>query len=541
MALPRAGNKRSRRRRILGRAGLGGAAFGGLLGTSGATAWYQLFRRPLPKTRGSVTVKGLERPVEIRRDRWGVPHIGAESKLDLWFGQGFCHGQDRLWQLDLYRRSSSGRLSEIAGEAGLPVDRLVRTLGFRRKAEAEEAALDPELRAELDAYSAGVNAAVGAGRALPSEFQLLRIGFEPWRPADMLTAIKLLAFGLSTNWERELLRAEMARELGPDLTAILDPVYPRGHPVALRPGKGFDGDGLELVEQLDRLKGQLGLAVEASGSNNWAICTERSESGGALLAGDPHLPPSMPGIWYQVSLEVGERYARGASLPGTPGIFMGHNNDVGWTFTNTMADVQDLYVERIDGERYERDGEWIELETVIEEIEVKGRPEPEQLEVRLTDHGPIVTDVLGSDDDEPLALRFAALDFAGITSAQTGTLEPTTGAELVDVCGAHTLPVSNLVWADRDGGIGYKTIGRIPVRPRRLPGSPEARVERRVRLGRLRPLRGDAGASRSQARIHRHRQQPDRAPRLPAPHHQRVPRRLPGAPDRAADRGARGA
>src|SRR5262249_5728866 len=154
------------------------------------------------------------------------------------------------------------------------------TLGFRRAAEREEAELEPAFRVELDAYCAGVNASVTAARALPSEFQVLRIGFEPWRPADMLTAIKLLAFGLSTNWERELLRAEMARELGPELTALLDPVYPRGHPLVVQPGRGFEGNGMALVDQLDRLKGQLGLAVEASGSNNWAVCGERSVSGG---------------------------------------------------------------------------------------------------------------------------------------------------------------------------------------------------------------------------------------------------------------------
>lgn len=457
----------------MGRAALGGAAFGGLLGTSGAGAWYQLFKRPLPRTRGSVTVDGIAGPVEIRRDRWGVPHIRAGTRTDLWFGQGFCHAQDRLWQLELYRRTSGGRVAEIAGEEGLGVDRLVRTLGFRDAAEREEAELEPGLRTELDAYSAGVNAAVASLRALPSEFQILRIGFDPWRPADMLTAIKLLAFGLSTNWERELLRADMARELGTELTALLDPVYPRGNPVAVRPGRGFEGDGMALVEQLDRLKGELGLAIEASGSNNWAVCGERSSTGGALLAGDPHLPPSMPGIWYQVSLESGGRFARGASLPGTPGIFMGHNNDVGWTFTNTMADVQDLYVERLDGDRYEHDGEWHELETRVEEIAVRGREESELLEVRSTRHGPIVNGVLNADESDPLALRFAAVDMPGITSAQVTVLDATDGESLVASCAAHTLPVSNLVWADRHGGIGYKTIGRIPIRRGDCPDLPK--------------------------------------------------------------------
>lgn len=418
-------------------------------------------------------MEGTSAPVEIRRDRWGVPHIRAQTKHDLWFGLGYCHGQDRLWQLELYRRMASGTIAEIAGEAGLAVDRLMRTLGFRRGAEREESELEPALRSELDAFCAGVNAAVATERTLPTEFQVLRIGFKPWRPADMLAAVKLLAFGLSTNWERELLRAEMARELGPELTARLDPTYPVGHPLATTPGEGFSGDGLALAEQLDRLREQLGLAVEASGSNNWALSPARSASEGALLAGDPHLPPSMPGIWYQASLELGERHARGASLPGAPGIWMGHNNDVGWTFTNAMADVQDLYLERVEDGRFEVDGEWEPLETVVEQIPVRGRSRPETLEVRSTRHGPIVNRALGVDDEEPLALRFAALELPGITTAQTDVLDPAGGPELLDVLAAHTLPVSNLVWADRHGGIGYKTIGRVPIRRGGCPDLPK--------------------------------------------------------------------
>jgi penicillin amidase len=180
----------------------------------------------------------------------------------------------------------------------------------------------------------------------------------------------------------------------------------------------------------------------------------------------------MPGIWYQVTLEMGERYARGASLPGTPGVFMGHNNDVGWTFTNTMADVQDLYLERVDRQAkvYERNGEQVPLETAVEEIPIRGEGEPERLEVPLTRHGPIVNSVLGADEEEPLALRFAALELPGITRAQVGTLEPRDGAELVELLEAHTLPVSNLVWADRYGAIGYKTVGRVP---RRRGGCPD--------------------------------------------------------------------
>jgi penicillin amidase len=340
-----------RQSRSLARAAaLGTGAFAGLVAGTGTGLWYLLMRRPLPRTRGSAAIEGLEGAVEIRRDRWGVPHVNATTRHDMWFGQGYCHGQDRLWQMELYRRTSAGRIAEVAGPEGLPADRLMRTLGFRRLAEREERELDPSLRAELDALCAGVNAAAEA-RSRPVELRALRLAFEPWRPADMLAATKLLAFGLSTNWERELLRAEMTRELGPERAARLDPTYPIGHPLATRPGAGFAGPGLRMAEQIDRVRKTLGLAVEASGSNNWAVSGARSESGSPLMAGDPHLPPSMPGIWYQMALRCDGREARGASLPGTPGIWIGHNNDVAWTLTNAMGDVMDLFVERVEDAR----------------------------------------------------------------------------------------------------------------------------------------------------------------------------------------------
>jgi penicillin amidase len=449
---------------------LGGAATA-LAAGAAIGLWWQLLRRPLPRTSGRLRLEGLEGPVEIRRDRWGVPHIRAGSRHDLWFGEGFCHGQDRLWQIDLYRRIGSGRLSEIAGRAGLEADRLMRTLGLRRAAEREAEALRPRLRSELEALCAGVNAAA-ADRPLPVEHQLLRLGFEPFSPADALTLTKLLSFGLSTNWERELLRAQMARELGAELAARLDPGYPRGNPVVVTPGVGWEGDGLGLAAQIAKLRGAIGLTAEATGSNNWAVAGSRSATGDPLLAGDPHLPPSMPGIVYQVGLYLGDRYCRGASLAGLPGVMMGQNNDVAWSFTNAMADVMDLFVERIDGDGYEFEGERRALALVEEEIAVKGESEPERVVVRETHHGPIVNGPLRADDAEPLALRFAVLDFPGITEANLSALDFASGPELVEALGEHSHPVSNLVWADRHGSIGYKTVGRIPVRPGRCPDLP---------------------------------------------------------------------
>src|SRR5689334_9290784 len=227
-----------------------------LVGGSAAGAWWHLFRRPLPKTEGRITVQGLEDGIEIARDRWGMPVIRAQSAADLWFGQGFCHGQDRLWQCEIHRRFTMGRVSEIAGDAALAVDKLMRTLGIYRVSLQEEAELEPDLRNLLDAYCAGLNEAARIAPAPPAELQLLRLEFEPWRPADMLAGGKLLSFGLSTNWERELLRADLVRELGEERAAKIDPTYPVGNPVALTPGLGFDGEGLRLGEQIGGVREQ---------------------------------------------------------------------------------------------------------------------------------------------------------------------------------------------------------------------------------------------------------------------------------------------
>lgn len=449
-------------------AGLIGTALGAL-GLGAAAGWWQLFRRPLPRVEGELRLEGLEAPVEIRRDRWGVPHIRARSEADLYYAQGFCHGQDRLWQIDLYRRIARGRLAEIAGRKALPCDRLIRTLGVYRRAEREAGAAAPEVARALEALAAGINAAAQAAEAPPVELQILRLEFEPWRPADTLATQKLLSLGLSTNWEHELLRAEMGRALGPELAARLDPTYPAGNPVTLEPG-GPGAPASELAGRIDALRRYLGLmAVEATGSNAWAVSGARSASGAPLLAGDPHLAPSMPGITYCNALQVGDRFVRGASFPGAPGVVFGQNNDVAWTFTNAMADTMDLFVERIEGDRYLFEGEWRELEQREEVIAVRGGP-PERLVVRETHHGPIVNASLGADEAEPLALSWASLHFPAVDRAQVSTLEVRNGRELVERLADLHMPVVNFVWADRHGSIGYKTAGKLPLR---RGGSPD--------------------------------------------------------------------
>ena len=458
-------------KRIAGAGLLGGLAGTALAAAGVGVAWHRLARRPLPKTEGTIELDGPEQPVRVRRDRWGVPHIEAATEADVYFAEGFCHGQDRLFQMDFYRRVVCGRLSEIAGPETLPVDRLMLTLVLRRAAARAAAALDPSVRATLDRFCAGVNASAATARALPFEMRLLRQRrFDPWAPVDILSLGKLLAFGLATNWERELMRSDMVRALGPERAARLDPTYPVGNPIASQ--EPWSGDGLSLVEQIDAMRRTIGFATEATGSNNWAVSGKLSATGSPLIAGDPHLSPSMPGIWYQVDLRVGERFVRGASLPGLPGVYMGQNNDVCWTFTNVMPDVQDLFVERVEGDSYRFEDELLPLEIREEEIRVKGRKQPEALTVRSTHHGPIVNGVLGADEAEPLALRWLTIDEPTVFAGMVELHDVENGAQLVERLRGHTAPTSNLIWADRDS-IGYKMIGRLPLRKGGCPDLPK--------------------------------------------------------------------
>jgi penicillin amidase len=450
----------------------------GALGAAGAGSvglWWRLLRRPLPKTRGRLGVPALDAPLTIERDRLGVPRVSARSLRDLAFGQGFCHGQDRLWQLEFYRRVASGRVSEFAGAEGLPIDRLMRTLGLRRVAEREEAELEDADREVLEAYARGVDAAVDASRALPLEFQLLRLAPEPWSPADSLAIGKVIALGFSTNMEAELLRADLVAAVGAERAARLEPRYPGGNPVVVDPGTGHPGDVLALAEQIAEVREAIGLSLEPAGSNNWAVSGERSVTGTPLLAGDPHITASIPDAWYTVELHSPGVDLWGASMPGFPGTLIGQSSHVAWSFTNVMADVQDLFVERIRDGEYLFQDEWLPVTVHREEIRVRGRSEPEILEVRETHHGPIVNDSLGAKADPPLALAWTAIRDTGhgiYTRLALDVGGMRTGAELVEGFRDYSVPCMNLVWADSSGAIGYKLVGKLPIRRGNCPDLP---------------------------------------------------------------------
>jgi penicillin amidase len=468
-----------------------------VIALAGAVAAGLAFlRRFLPQTEGSARVAGLHGPVEIVRDRWGVPHLYAEDEDDLFFAQGYVHAQDRLWQMELQRRMGSGRLSEVLGEVTLPVDRFTRTLGLNRAAEDELASLPAETSRALEAYAAGVNAWMRQRAGQWSlEFTLLRFSPQPWRPVDSLYWSKFMTLVLSGNWASETLRARLALKLGAALAADLEPAYPADNPTVasgpgLPPGAEPPPNGwrspavLEALKLVESLLGGAGprpqppappagsngsqsgvIRLNPGASNQWVVSGARTATGQPLLANDTHMSVAMPSIWYQVHLDGGRYHVAGVSLPGVPGVLVGHNQQCAWGLTTAWQDAQDLFIERINPANpaeYEFQGQWRPLQTAQEVIAVKGRAAPEVVEVRLTHHGPLVSELLG--ESTPLALRWVAQDPADMLGAVLGYNRAANWAEFRAALASWAAPAHNFVYADRDGHIAYLQAGWMPVR-----------------------------------------------------------------------------
>ncbi len=296
----------------------------------------------LPRHAGTFEVEGLSAPVTVRRDSYAIPFIDAANEHDGYFALGFVHAQDRLWQMELRRRVGAGRLAELVGAPGLEVDRFMRLLRLHPLAEAGLDALSPRARRLVGAYTAGVNAFLKTNwRPLPPEFWALWHRPEPWTDVDSIVWSKLMALDLAGNWRRELLRAQLLRELPLD-------TYRQLFPAEVHPDDATLAATRAVLEPLDlsRLATLVGPPAPAGhGSNGWVVDGTRTIEGGPLLANDPHLAFSVPGVWYLAGLRTPDLEVVGATLPGLPGFILGRTPDFAWGMTNTGSDVQDLIVE----------------------------------------------------------------------------------------------------------------------------------------------------------------------------------------------------
>ncbi len=437
-----------------------------------------LWRRPLPIINGRLKLRGLNAPVEIIRDKWGVPHIYAQNDEDVFFAQGFVHAQDRLWHMEMNRRLPAGRLSEIFGDLALSADTLMRRVGLQRAAKNDWMHASTETVAALNAYARGVNEFLNThSNKLPIEFTLLRYKPEPWRPLDSLAWIKMMAWGQGINWDGELLRAAILDKLGPERAAkLLGSDLADTNPIILNhtPIPGFE----RLVAELRDAKKFLNLSAPVGMSNNWVVDGAKSATQQPLLANDPHLPMQMPSLWYEAHLITPEWQAAGVTLPGVPLVVIGHNQDLAWGVTNAFVDTQDLYIEQFDAHdptRYRVNDGWETAQVTREEIRVKGRAQPHSVDVTITRHGPVMDDwQIHTGDAQPLrlALRWVGHDASRTLHAGLHLMRARNWSEFNAALRDWSEPALSFVYADRAGNIGYRLAGNTPLRKKGKGATP---------------------------------------------------------------------
>lgn len=428
-----------------------GAIFATMLLIAGWFA-YQ-FMGTGPQVAGSMKVEGADAPLRIVRDVHGVPHIFAQSEADAYFGLGFAQTQDRLFQMDLTRRLMQGRLAELVGSRALPVDRRNRILGWSETAKAQLAALPPEVRSTLEAYSRGVNAAIRSGVTSP-EYAVLLASPESWRLEDTLAAALAMTNQLTSGEDLDIARRRLAAKLTPQQIDEFLAEYPDWAPRSFHPG--------ELPFEAADAAPQKAAAIESDrpGSNNWVVSGARTGTGKPVLANDPHLGLAAPGPFYLAHLHWPKHDLVGATLPGAPFVVIGHNGRIAWGTTTHPVDAGDLLPAPAAVQTREeliRTRDWGGLVAKTEKLTVSYTPD-----------GPVLTQPdfsLGGDPKEKRVLRTIADDPDNGLAAAVYAMSK---ADSVDGFFAATrswvAPPQNLVVASVTGDIGLVSPGRFPLR-----------------------------------------------------------------------------
>jgi len=423
-------------------------------------------RDVLSPINGNLVVPGLKEPVEVLRDHWGVAHIYAKSQHDLFFAQGFVVAQDRLFQMEIWKRAGQGRLAEVLGPSAVERDVNARLLRYPGDMKAEYESYSPDTEAILRAFTDGINAEIGSltaksGTGLPIEFQLAGFEPEPWKPEDCLN--RMAAFSMTGNAFSELRNAELVAKLGVQQASAVLSLDPK---VKLDPAPGVDFGGLNP----SLLKNLVGSDVRiefpsdsAQASNNWTISGKLTSTGKPILANDPHRVMALPSLRYIVHLVAPGWDVIGAGEPGLPGVAVGHNQQIAWGFTIFGLDQQDLYLEDLNPGvplQYKTARGWAPMRVAHESIAVRGRP-PVEVDLKFTRHGP----VLWEDGKRALALRWVGAEPG--TAGYVGSLavaRATNWNEFEEAMKRWKVPSENIVYADIEGNIGEHSTGLAPVR-----------------------------------------------------------------------------
>jgi penicillin amidase len=420
----------------------------------------------LAAIRGTLNVHGLQQAVRVQRDRWGVAHIYAQNEHDLFFAQGLVVAQDRLFQMELWKRSGQGRLAEILGPSYVKRDTSARLLRYRGDMDAEYKSYSPDTKEILEAFTSGINAYIEeiqkpGGIGLPLEFQLAGFKPEPWKPGDCLN--RLAAYSVTGNGASELYSAQLVALLGPEKAAALLELDP---PVRLDPAPGIDYSGLSpaLLENLVGSDVPLHFPeTPIQGSNNWTVSGSLTATGKPFLANDPHRVIAEPSLRYIVHLIAPGWNVIGAGEPGLPGVAVGHNEKIAWGFTIFGLDQQDLYLAELDPanpEQYKTEHGWERMEVKTETINVRGGT-PVVVKLKFTRHGP----VLWEDGKRALTLHWVGAEPG--TAGYLGSLaldRAQNWQEFEQAMPRWKVPSENIVYADRDGNIGEHSTGLAPLR-----------------------------------------------------------------------------
>jgi penicillin amidase len=459
----------------------------------GGTLWLKnAMSAALPQLDGQLRVAELSQPVTVRRDQHGVPHITATNIDDLIVAQGYVTAQDRLWQMDMLRRYAAGDLAELLGPSAVEHDRAQRILQMREAADTALHGMSPEDRHFLEDYARGVNAYITQTHDhLPAEFRLLHYHPKPWQPLDSVLAALNMAQSLSMDFPTKLAREKITARLHSPI--LIQDLYPvgswRDHPpvatepditapqtipqVPLDPSQVSVKKSIEDILHLEKLLPSsrvLDCRDCAAGSNDWVVSGVHSTTGMPLLSNDMHLDHTIPDTWYEAQLTAGDFNVAGVTLPGIPFVIVGHNAQIAWGFTLLYADVQDVYVEQIRGDEYKTPQGWRPFTHAREVIHVRGRRDV-TLDVLRTGHGPVITPLLPREQ-RTLALRWAIYDPASVTLPFYKVNSAQNWEQFRAAFALFGGPPQNAVYGDIDGNIGYQAVGKVPMRPGGLAGTP---------------------------------------------------------------------
>lgn len=462
---------------------------------------FILFRdlstKSLYEEEGTLIINGLSDTVTIYRDPFGVPHIEAENQKDLYFLLGYIHAQDRLWEMDFMRRVSQGRLSEIFGVESIEYDKLFRTIGIYRTVKKHYKNLPAETKEILENYSDGVNYFIERNKKnLPLEFDALDYKPDKWEPEDCFAIVRFMAWTLNISWYTDYCFGRIVEKFGSEKAKDFIPdIHPEA-PNVIKSSEEREREKQQQKEKKERdtnvtqtnFSGELfsfvktdfidvyfdfiknyGSSEVPSGSNAWVVSGTKSENGKPLIANDPHLPLQVPSTWYELEMINKSDNFRiaGFSIPGVPGVLIGMNNCIGWGITNLMCDESDLFL-------LSNDSNSAIIDSVLENISVKGKKEDISFTVYLTKEGPIVSNLektnffnsqkFITDKKNVVVLKWAGYDFSDEITALYNVNKANNWNNFRSALKSYGVPALNFVYADTNGNIGYCVAGKIPIR-----------------------------------------------------------------------------